>query len=112
MSLDFYLIAEIDTGGVEPFIAYLFEANATHNLTPMWSLAGVYDALYMSHGKLAGEIRNTLLDGCRKMIAEKAEFEKLNPSNGWGNYDCALEFLTKTAQACAEHPKAKIRMSK
>jgi hypothetical protein len=35
----------------------------------------------------------------------------MNPANGWGDYDGALEYLRDLLIACAAHPKAEIHIS-
>lgn len=104
MSLDFYLHKKIYTE--------IFSGNATHNLTEMWNKSGVYDALYMSDNKKAGEIVDILRKGYDDMIKNREEYEKFNPSNGWGSYDAALRFLRETMHACEENPDADISVSK
>lgn len=110
MSLDFYLEVPVDVGGKEPHVVGLFSRNITHNVAPMWVKAGVYDALYNSEGKQAREIIETLSSGENNMLANSAEYIALNPSNGWGNYNGALDFLQGVLAACKEYPKATIRI--
>lgn len=112
MSLDFYLTASVDTGGERQHEITLFDANATHNLTPMWRLAGCYDALYESHGKPAGEVLPALHNALTDMRTRPETYRPLNPSNGWGDYAGALRFLENVVAACREHPKAVIRVSR
>ena len=112
MSLDLYLYVDVDTGGPEPFQVNLFDRNITHNVTPMWHKAGVYDALYNSEGRLAGELVPVLESGLADMAVNYLEYRKLNPPNGWGDYDSAYDFLLKFMQACRKHPKSKVHVSK
>lgn len=104
MSLDFNLMKRIPT--------CVFDANYTHNVTDMWRLAGVYDALYNSEGKLAGEILNELKAGLHIMVTSPDEFKKLNPDNGWGSYESAVPWLRKVIEACEENPDTVIEISK
>ncbi len=90
----------------------VFEANYTHNVTAMWSKAGVYDALYMSHGHKAGEYIRALRSGVADMETNFSEYEKLNPSNGWGSAATALPWLKKALAAFEENPDATIHISK
>lgn len=112
MSLDVYLTIGVDVGGVEPVEMGLFDGNITHNVIPMWSKAGVYKALYESDGKLAGEIAETLASGVEAMRSRPNEYKALNPENGWGDYDGALQWLGDYAEACRKYPKAVIRVSR
>lgn len=112
MSLDIGLYIEVDTGGSKPYSVDLYSANYTHNVTPMWGKAGVYDALYNSQGQLAESIIDILKAGIDDMVSKPSEYEELNPSNGWGSYESALPWLVKFYNACKEHPKAKISVWK
>ena len=102
MSLDIWLSFESKhgTGG-----STAFDGNYTHNVTPMWSKAGVYDALYNSSGKKAKEILPELVNGILGMRNNPDEYKKLNPDNGWGDYDSALKFLRNFAKSCNEYPE-------
>lgn len=110
MSLDFYLMA--DTGAPEESREDIFDVNYTHNVIPMWKLAGVFDALYNSKGKLAGELVDTLAQGVAAMETNPAAYIALNPSNGWGSYETALPFLKNILRMCRLHPKAIVDISK
>ena len=103
MSLDIWL----DDG-----ITDIGDFNYTHNVTPMWKKAGVYDALYNSEGKEALEILPVLHSGINHMVVNQDEYLGLNPDNGWGDYEGALSFLIEFSECCAEYPKAVIGLSK
>ena len=111
MGLGFGLHVEVDTGGQEPIDVELGAFNITHNVSPMWVKAGVYDALYNSDRKDAGEILETLREGKVDFIADLNEYEKLNPPNGWGTVKDAFGFLESVIALCEKHPKAKIWIS-
>lgn len=111
MSLDVYLMARVDLGGREPREFEIYWDNYTSNVWPMWEKAGVYEALNQSDGKEAGEIVETLKRGVAAMEADPDGFSVLNPENGWGSYGGALRFLQNYAEACAENPKAIVRVS-
>lgn len=106
MSLDIWLKIDVDTGGDHPVDITLYDDNYTHNVTPMWRKAGVFEALYKSNGKQAGEILDVLDCGIEHMISHADEYEELNPSNEWGSYEGALWFLKSFASACHRHPNA------
>ncbi len=110
MSLDIYLEMTLDTGNVD-YCVTLFDANITHNVAPMWIEAGVYDALYESDGKYAGDISEILINGLIDMKRYPEKYRAMNPANGWGNYEGALKFLDGIATACMHYPKALIRIS-
>ena len=108
MSLDIWLEVAVDAGGEEPVWVELYSGNYTHNVVPMWEKAGVYDALYNSGGKLAGEIVDALERGIHHMESHPDEYKALNPENGWGSYEGALAFLREVADACKKYPRATI----
>ena len=111
MSLDFSLYMDIDTGGKEPYRFYLYDGNATHNLIKMWTKAGVYECLYESHDKTAAEIVEKLGIGLDDMFCYPEKYKALEPTNKWGTYQNALDFLYDIHKKCVEHPKAKIYIS-
>lgn len=80
----------------------------THNLAPMWRIAGVMDALYESDGHRAGEFLPVLRAGLAHMEAHPDVYTPLNPANGWGNYEGALEFLREWIAECEPRPEATI----
>jgi hypothetical protein len=111
LSLDIYLMAEVDAGGAEPHQVELYWANITHNVASMWQRAGCFEALYKSEGKAAADILPALERAEGEMRREPGAYRALDPSNGWGSYDSALEWLGKLIAACRRHPKAVVRVS-
>jgi len=99
-------------GGVLGGGTELFSANYTHNGIPMWRKAGVYEALYESAGKRAGEFVEALQKGVADFTANYAEYEKLNSPNGWGLAKHALPFLQDVAAAFSANPEAIIHVSR
>ena len=124
MSLDIYLIEPVPEGAREPLNhcdsctcrsdpwSTLFSANITHNLVPIWTAAGVYEALYESEGKIAEAIIPALSLGLVRMKGDPARFRRLNASNGCGTYEGAVPWLDALLRACMDHPKALIRVSR
>ena len=112
MSLDIYLEMKVDTGGNEPYELELAWKNITHNVSPMWSKAGCYEALYESHGKPASEYIEVLRAAVADMEAKPDEYKALDASNGWGRYIHALPWLQEWLEACEKHPKATIYVSR
>lgn len=104
MSLDIYLEATR--------VVYVYGANYTHNVAPMWRLAGCYDALYMSDGERAHNRTAELRAAVAAMEADPAKYQALDAPNGWGTYETALEFLKATLAAFEANPDATIRVSK
>lgn len=107
MSLDLSLVIYADTGDGSLFRVEVYEDNYTHNVSPMWRLAGVYDILYKSQHDTAGSCIETLQKGLAHMRdpVNREAYEALNPSNGWGSFMGAREFLEKFTNACIKHPK-------
>jgi hypothetical protein len=102
MSLDFSLIRS----------DCLYSGNITHNVAPMWSLAGCYDALYNSEGKEARELIPVLEKAVEEMGKYPSEYIKLNPLNGWGSYPSALEYLKEVLKSCKYYPDLIVSISK
>jgi hypothetical protein len=89
----------------------VYGANYTHNVTPMWKLAGVYEALYMSDKQKAQSLIFTLSKGIKIMQDNPDDFIALNPENGWGSYETALAWLIKLRDNCIEFPEGNIEIS-
>ena len=112
MSLDISLKLFVDVGTTEPYEVLLYSDNYTHNVCPMWELAGVWEALYESDGQQAAELISTLEKGYEAMRASPAAYCALNPSNRWGDYSGALKFLQAFTDACKKFPKALVWVSR
>ena len=107
MSLDVYLQAVRSTT--------IFSANVTHNMSKMASAAGIYEILWRTdetNTKLAADIIEPLRKGIELLKSDPERFKEFNPSNGWGNYECFLEFLENYLNACVENPDATISWSR
>ena len=105
MSLNIWLSIFVDVGTEEPYEVNLYDDNITSNLNPMWRQAGVYDALHLD-GKIAQEILPVLRQGLADMQAKPEVYKALNPENGWGDYEGAIDFLQNLIAACQKFPKA------
>jgi hypothetical protein len=99
-------------GGTLHCEAEIFTANITHNLIPMWRKSGVFDALYESDGKRAGDYVETLRVGIADFEKNYAEYEELNSPNGWGLAKNALPWLKKVLFAFEANRDANIRVSR
>lgn len=86
--------------------------DATANLLPMWRTAGVADALYDSDGRLARDVEATLGRGLQHMREHPDVYTVLNPSNGWGNYEGAMQELERAWLFYRALPGATIRVSR
>ena len=45
------------------------------------------------------------------MEADPETYRAMNPPNGWGDYEGALAYLRRLAEACATHSKCTINVS-
>lgn len=111
MSYWAYLYMNVDTGGAEPAYVELAEiGNYTSNVWLMWADALGHSLADLAE-KNAGESLPAIQRAVADMEANPARYEAMNPPNGWGNYEGALDYLRSLRDACAEHPKATIRIS-
>lgn len=83
----------------------IYETNITYNLAPMYYKA-IDEKLGLKKLKCmicekALPIINKAIDD---MIKNKKEYEKLNPSNGWGTYDGLLEQFREMRTICEDNP--------
>lgn len=108
MSYDVSL--EIDTGN-EEWQEVVEIGNYTANVFPMWVKALNGMSLREYHHAPCSEAAGPLADGVARMEAEPDAYREMNPANGWGDYEGALRYLRDLAEACAAHPKCRIRVS-
>ena len=115
MSLDVSLYMTVDTGAEELHEVYLFEANITHNLNKMASEAGIYKHIWRPEEiniTTAKELVEPLEKGLALLKSNPDRFKAFNPPNGWGSYDGFVPWVETYLEACKEHPKAKINISR
>jgi hypothetical protein len=62
------------------------------------------------HGMTAGDAVPILQKAGLEMKRRPAKFKKLNPANGWGDYEGALETLGWLMEVCQEHPLATVEI--
>lgn len=107
MSLDVSLIA------LRP--VEVFDYNITHNLAAMAIAAGIYKHLWRPDElgiTRAVYLIEPLEAGLATIIASRESLEKLNPENGWGDYNNLLQFVANYLEACKGNPDAEIRVSR
>lgn len=106
MSYDAWM--QIDTGGSEKACVDDI-GNMTSNVSPMWTKALGF-RLRDLQDKLGADCVPHLLRAVQHIRApeNRADYEAMNPSNGWGNHAHATEFLEKLLSACERHPKAEL----
>lgn len=85
--------------------------NYTYNVTDMYNLAFTstgheYHGFNALDGKRCGDMIDCFGDALKHMrdIKNRKEYIALNPPNGWGNYEGAVEFLAAIHKACCEYP--------
>ena len=81
--------------------------NLTYNLSPMLRAAGMpawQDFIGMCAGD-AGPIWQKVADELR---ADPDKYKAMNPPNGWGDYEGAVEVISALAAACARYPDATV----
>ena len=81
--------------------------NYTYNVSPMW-----YDAIrktgIRTHYGMTGKQALVPLRKIRQHMEDnRTRLLKLNPPNGWGNYDSALSFVNDLIQASVRNPRSK-----
>lgn len=101
---------EIDAGGQEPATIDGYEDNITWNLQPMLSKACMVDGFRSLDGMEANKVSDILKNAMNSMDNFPAYYKKLNPENGWGSYEIALDSLRKLYLACLKYPKATVRI--
>lgn len=107
MSYDIWL--EADLGGDEPVNIGTLDWNYTSNVAPMWRLAMPRtNGLAGLHGKSCAFAAEVLRTGIDYMQRHPTPFRRLNPSNGWGDFDGQLEALRELLAACEASPDAKV----
>lgn len=111
MSYDIHLYINVNTGGQEPFTACPADiGNYTSNVAPMWTEA-LGHRLADLNEQNAGNSLPALQRAVADMKADPAKYEAMNPRNGWGNYEGALDYLRNLRDACAVYPNATISIS-
>ena len=100
---------------VEGNSTVIYHANITHNLTDMAAKAQLYDCLWRpdEHGlETAIDLIPKLAMGLDRLLRKPERYKRLNPSNGWGDYDGLVKFVSNYLKACIDHPTALIEVSR
>jgi len=110
MSYDFSVV--VDAGGDEDLELKGFEHNCTYNLAPMFQKALNNDCgIHIIDGEMLDCCENLLTKGIICMKEHFKEYEKLNPENGWGAAEGALETLVVLRGWIKKAPNAWFRIS-
>ena len=123
--MGWWIGVEIDTGNETVNIS---DRSVTYNLAPMFTVAlnipapGVHNdyscrckyddvherGLRALHGAPCSEAGGTITAAVNRMINDPESYRSLNPSNGWGTYENAVDTLRWLADQCDRHPKAHV----
>lgn len=106
MSYDIYLT--INTGKEE--VAIIDVGNYTSNIYGMYYEAFRRDWKFIN-GMVAGEALPDIKDAIKHMEKHPDKFKAMNPKNGWGDYEGALQYLKDLANYCEQNPICKIDIS-
>jgi|SRR5215831_7820486 len=80
----------------------------------IWSrVQATNHGLRLLDGRTAGDVTGLLREAVGRMSApnRRGAYLKLEPDNGWGDYEGALAFLDWIATTAAAHPATRIRVS-
>ena len=100
MSYDISLVKFHKNGGIRREIEI---GNYTCNVYNMYK-ASMDISLNSLDGMTALEAIPTLEKGVENMAYNPDKYKAMNPDNGWGDYEGALEYITKLLNECRKHP--------
>ena len=87
--------------------------NMTSNVAGMWRLASPdTDGLAGLDGMQAADAIDHLSKAVLRMRADPDAYIPLTPSNGWGSYEGAMQFLQDVLKACRKDPWLTISVNK
>ena len=92
----------------------VYGKHITHNLVPMAKKAGLYKPLWEPASlklKKARQLIPYLQKGIKALLANPDFYKQYDAVNGYGSYECLLQFAQEYLQACTEHPDSKIVVS-
>jgi hypothetical protein len=107
MSYDISLVIETGAGN---WVEAVEIGNYTSNVSGMWAKALGGQRLRELDNVSAGSAAAKLSAAVKAMEKDPGEYRKMNPENGWGDYEGALEYLRSLANACEQHPACVIRV--
>lgn len=83
----------------------------TYNLTPMWRRALGIEKSSDLNDVPCSDLREKVFLAIEDIARNRSEYEALNPSNGWGDFDGFREIFWKFAEAVLAHPAGKVGWS-
>lgn len=109
MSYDFSM--SIDAGGTG-LIPLSYDENYTSNVGCMFRDAfSNEEGVCQLNGLTGKECHPILKKGILAMVNDQAKYKAMNPDNGWGDYEGALELLVRLNGWCLSAPNAIMRVS-
>jgi len=112
MSLTIYLDINLyDKHGRFIQTENVFCENITHNLNKMAREADLYQVMWCPEEldiEVASDAVTPLISGIQKLVHYQNEMEKLNPENGWGNFDNLLNVATNYLNAALRYPESNV----
>jgi hypothetical protein len=100
----------VDTGGEQPATVEDV-GGCTYNVSGMFTRA-----LGFHLSDLRGRTGRDCIADLERAVSHmrhpdnRAEYQAMNPSNGWGDHDGAAAFLERLLAACRRHPLAVVTM--
>ena len=101
MSYDFYLTSHCEACDTDQ---HHFNKNYTSNVAPMFAHR-FKDGIHVINNQDAVYGGQILFDLLEHFLDNKEELEKLNPKNGWSNYEDVLKFIRGMVKASMKAPK-------
>ncbi|MFJ5625436.1 hypothetical protein ACIQD3_22665 [Peribacillus loiseleuriae] len=84
--------------------------NYTYNVSKMYRVAmGI--SLSELDGQKATDVIPMIRKGVDEMLANPEKYRAMNPPNGWGSYEGALDYIQKLLHECEKNPDSIIRVS-
>lgn len=80
--------------------------NLTYNLSPMLRAAG-FPGWKELVGASCVEAGGMLRKVAQVLAADPERFKAMNPANGWGTYEQAIDIMNALATMCDNHPDCK-----
>lgn len=84
---------------VNRYCPAILDINYTFNVSPMFRLALGKSGIKQLNDLSRKECIELLESGIEHMEQNQETYKKLNPENGWGNYEGALDVLVKILEA-------------
>lgn len=84
--------------------------NYTYNVSPMY-IESMGKSISDFHNYKASDLIPILTKGLEEMQSNPGKYKEMNPSNGWGDYQGAMQFLFNIKDACERLPETRVDVS-